>query len=81
MLIFLQMHGRKVNIPPLGSLGDCIMPLPHDVSPDPAAQAHLPGSAAPLPEAVFDAADSELDINARRARVENPEALRLARAL
>lgn len=57
------------------------MALPHDVSPDPAALAHLPGSTAPLPDAALNAADSELDINARRARVENPEALRLARAL
>ncbi len=56
------------------------MPLPHDVIPVPASAAHMPGSAEPLPDVA--AADvGEEAINARRARVENTEALRLARAL
>ena len=56
------------------------MPLPLDVSPVPAPSAHLPGSTEPLAEvAVSNPTDQE--INDRRAQVENPEALRLARAL
>ena len=56
------------------------MPLPHDVSPVPASPAHLPGSTTPLPEIDADAARDQ-EINTRRAAVENPETLRLARSL
>lgn len=56
------------------------MALPHDVSLVPVPSAHLPGSTAPLRDIGAEAARHE-DINQRRARVENPEALRLARAL
>jgi len=57
------------------------MPLPHDVSPVPAPAAHLPGSSTPLPEVDVEAAARDHEINTRRAAVENPETLRLARAL
>jgi hypothetical protein len=57
------------------------MPLPHDVSPVPASTAHLPGSSTPLAEVDLEAAVRDQEINSRRAQVENPEALRLARAL
>jgi hypothetical protein len=58
------------------------MPLPIDVSPVPASPAHLPGSSEPLPEADAGAeAASGQEINDRRASVENPEALRWARAI
>jgi hypothetical protein len=58
------------------------MPLPIDISPVPASPAHLPGSTAPLPEVeASDPALSGQEINDRRAQLENPEALRLARAL
>jgi len=57
------------------------MPLPHDVSPVPAPSAHLPGSTTPLPEIDADAAARDQEINTRRAAVENPETLRLARSL
>ena len=57
------------------------MPLPLDVSPVPAPTAHLPGSTEALPPVDASAVSSEQEINDRRAQVENPEALRLARAL
>lgn len=58
------------------------MPIPIDVSPVPASPAHLPGSSEPLPEMEStEAALAGREINDRRASVENPEALRLARAL
>jgi hypothetical protein len=57
------------------------MPLPLDVSPVPATSAHLPGSAEPLPEVTAAAPTDHQEINDRRAQLENPEALRLARAL
>ena len=56
------------------------MPLPLDVTPVPASPAHLPGSPTPLP-AVRTESTSDQEINDRRAQVENPEGLRLARAL
>jgi hypothetical protein len=56
------------------------MPLPLDVSPIPAPTAHLPGSTEALPPAAAHVS-AEQEINDRRAQVENPEALRLARAL
>jgi hypothetical protein len=56
------------------------MPLPIDVSPVPAPTARLPGSSEPLTERAAPVS-SEQEINDRRAQVENPEALRLARAL
>ena len=56
------------------------MPLPIDVSPVPAPTAHLPGSTEPLPQSAAPPSTDQ-EINDRRAQVENPEALRLARAL
>lgn len=57
------------------------MPLPYDVSPVPASPVHMPGSTTPLPEVDADAAARDQEINTRRAAVENPETLRLARSL
>lgn len=62
--------------------GERQMPLPIDVSPVPASTAHLPGSTEPLPEMeTAKAAVAGREINDRRASLENPEALRMARAL
>jgi len=57
------------------------MPLPIDVSPVPASPAHLPGSTEALPEVEASRDVAGREINDRRASLENPEALRLARAL